>query len=199
MIGSLKGKIIQKKTNHLILETNGIGFSVGIPLSTYEKLSGDDVFLYIYTLMKENQLKLYGFYTIEEKDFFEELLKLNGIGPSIALAVLSGLSISEIIDAVEKSNINVFIRIPGIGKSKAEKILFELSRKKDKLRKTNKVNLPINIKNDAIEALVSLGFDEKKAISAVNSVFETKNDIKIEDLFLYIIVFIIITNQKLLL
>jgi len=182
MIGSLKGKIIQKKTNHLILETNGIGFSVGIPLSTYEKLSGDDVFLYIYTLMKENQLKLYGFYTIEEKDFFEELLKLNGIGPSIALAVLSGLSISEIIDAVEKSNINVFIRIPGIGKSKAEKILFELSRKKDKLRKTNKVNLPINIKNDAIEALVSLGFDEKKAISAVNSVFETKNDIKIEDL-----------------
>lgn len=172
MIAKLKGHIDTLKPNNVILDVNGVGYQVSIPFSTYSAISSQvDASLLIHTHVREDQFKLYGFYTQKEKDLFEILIGVNGIGPSIALSILSGIDPDRLIEAVENGDTACVMNIPGIGRSKAEKLLFELERilKKKGLKKKVSSDLHVQVKDDAFEALVALGFDEKKARAAVDA------------------------------
>ena len=172
MIGKLRGKPEDLKANSLIVNINGVGYDVIIPFSTYESiLNLEEVMLYIHTIHKEDQFKLYGFFTLEEREIFSLLLSISGIGPSMALAILSGLSIVELVNVIKESDIFRLTKIPGIGKSKAEKLLFELNRKIKKLEEFSGPPIKsVSLRNEAVEALVSLGFDEKKSCLIIDEI-----------------------------
>jgi holliday junction DNA helicase RuvA len=172
MIAKLKGHIDTLKPNNVVLDVNGVGYQVSIPFSTYSAISSQaDTVLLIHTHVREDQFRLFGFFTQKEKDLFEILLGVNGIGPSIALSILSGIEPDRLISAVESGDTACVMNIPGIGRSKAEKLLFELERilKKKGLKKNVSSDLNVRMKDDAVEALVCLGFDEKKAALAVDA------------------------------
>lgn len=182
MIARLKGKVIVIKPTELILDVCGIGFELTIPFSTYQKIQDEkEVGLFVYTLHKEDQFRLFGFHTQKEKDLFKALISISGIGPSMAIAILSGMSPEELVASVKKGDLFAFTRIPGIGKTKGEKILFELKRLLPKLEIIcgKEINVS-NETNDAVEALVSLGFDEGKAAAAVNEITKNSKDLTIE-------------------
>ncbi|MBN1500092.1 MAG: Holliday junction branch migration protein RuvA [Spirochaetes bacterium] len=184
MIASINGKIQRLRPTELILETNGVGYGLSIPFSTYTELKDmDHCLIQVFTYVREDQIKLFGFFTDEEKKFFEILLKISGIGPSMALAILSGMSVQNLIHAIASDNYSALTAIPGIGKAKAEKLMFELKRKlKNFPMLSGPVNTESGISSDAVEALISLGFDESKAASAVNTLVSTKTGIDIEEL-----------------
>ncbi len=184
MIAKLKGRIDELKPTELILDVGGVGYHVFIPFTTYQKIQPqNEAELYIYTLHKEDQFRLYGFATENEKELFTILLRISGIGPAIALSILSGIETNMLVEAVQNDNVHMLTKIPGIGKSKAEKLLFELRRK---IRKLENFSAPVSknstMRNDAIEALVSLGFDEARSAKAVNEILEKFSDIPIEAL-----------------
>jgi Holliday junction DNA helicase RuvA len=184
MIAKLKGKIDELKPTELILDVKGVGYQVFIPFTTYEKIQDkNDIELYIYTLHKEDQFKLFGFFSENEKQLFIILLSISGIGPSIALSILAGIDSGSLVEAVQNNNTLLLTKIPGIGKSKAEKLVFELKRKIGKLESFSApVSKNSTIRNDAIEALISLGFDESRAVKSVNEILVKFNDIPIEAL-----------------
>ncbi len=184
MISKLKGKIDEIKPTELILDVQGVGYQVFIPLSTYEAIQNNkEIQLYIYTLHKEDQLKLFGFISDNEKQLFSILLNISGIGPTMALSILSGIDIGILIDAVQKNNTLLLTKIPGIGKNKAEKLIFELKRKIRKLNLYNPTNnLKPSLRNEAVEALTSLGFDESLASNSINDILEKSDEISLEAL-----------------
>lgn len=170
MIARLKGIIADIKPTEIILDVQGVGYHVSIPLSTYDKISGQqEVVLHIFTLHREDTMRLFGFYTEQEKALFSLLLNISGIGPAMALSILSGISVQELIETVHSQDTAALLRIPGIGKSKAEKLIFELQRKSKNFASisTGQKRAP-SLKSDALEALTSLGFDEKKAIPLID-------------------------------
>src|SRR5205085_3092389 len=132
MIAHLRGTLIEKHPNQVIVEAAGVGYDVQIPISTYTSLPdiGAAVALRIYTHVREDMLSLYGFATAEEKVVFERLISVSGIGPKLANTVLSGLATSNLIGAIRSSDVQQLVRIPGVGKKTAERIVLEL---KDKL------------------------------------------------------------------
>jgi Holliday junction DNA helicase RuvA len=132
MIGHLRGTVLEKHPNQVILEAAGVGYDVQIPISTYTALpeTGALVALRIHTHVREDALLLYGFATPEEKTVFERLISVSGIGPKLAITVLSGLATAELVTAIRNSDVQRLVRIPGVGKKTAERIILEL---KDKL------------------------------------------------------------------
>src|SRR5713226_5734250 len=132
MIAFLRGKILEKHPNQVIVETGGVGYDVLIPISTFSSLpeAGSEVRLRIHTHVREDALALFGFLTGEEKTIFERLISVSGIGPKLAITVLSGLPTSNLIYAIRNSAVEQLVRIPGVGKKTAERIVLEL---KDKL------------------------------------------------------------------
>ena len=132
MIGHLRGVILEKHPNEVIVEAAGVGYEVQIPISTYTSLpdSGAPVALRIYTHVREDALVLFGFATAEEKTVFEKLISVSGIGPKLAITVLSGLAAQELVSAIRNGDVQKLVRIPGVGKKTAERIILEL---KDKL------------------------------------------------------------------
>lgn len=183
MIAKIKGKIDEIKPTGIIIDVNGLGYYLSIPFSTYQKIKNDShCELKVHTYVREDMLKLYGFYTEKEIQFFEILIKISGIGPSMALSILSGISVDELTDCVSSNDISRLVAIPGIGKTKAEKLIFELKRKLKSI-----INLNVNSKGntivkDAVEALITLGYDEHKSTICINSILNSNSDIKIEDL-----------------
>lgn len=182
MIAKISGIIDDLKPTEIILNVNGIGYGLSIPLTTYEKIqSCGEISLHVYTLHREDQLRLFGFFTEEEKKLFSLLLDISGIGPSMALSILSGISIGMLIDAVQNDHADLLTKIPGIGKTKAEKLIFELKRKQKKLSQfTGAVKEKRTVNNDAVEALVSLGFDEGKSVRIVEEIIKNNSDAPIE-------------------
>src|SRR5579863_7733506 len=132
MIAFLRGKLLEKHPNQVIVETAGVGYDVVIPVSTFSALpdSGAEVALRIHTHVREDTLALFGFLTPEEKLLFEKLISVSGIGPKLAITALSGLATPSLISAIRNSSVEHLVRIPGIGKKTAERIVLEL---KDKL------------------------------------------------------------------
>ncbi|MFC1669378.1 Holliday junction branch migration protein RuvA [Spirochaetota bacterium] len=184
MIAKLKGKIDDLKPTELILDVNNVGYHLSIPISTYEKIYNEiEISLHVYTLHKEDQFRLFGFFTEEEKELFSILINISGIGPSIALSILSGITIERLIDSVKTNKLALLTKIPGIGKSKAEKLIFELKRRSKKLDSftIDSKEVP-TARNDAVEALVSLGFDESKSYSAIEQVLNENPDFSIEEI-----------------
>ncbi|TAL36432.1 MAG: Holliday junction branch migration protein RuvA [Spirochaetes bacterium] len=171
MISKLRGKIDELKPAEVVIDAGGVGYRCSIPFSTYEKLRGDsEAVLHIYTHHREDQLRLFGFYTQTEKNLFMMLLGIPGIGPAMSLAILSGISIDVLVGAVKANNPGALMRIPGVGKAKAEKLIFELARKAKKIEAlTQDVSAPVTARSEAIEALVSLGFDDARASKAVEA------------------------------
>ena len=182
MIGKLKGTIDSIKPSEVVLDVGGVGYVVSIPFSTHTAIvDASQVSLHIHTHVREDQIRLFGFFSEEEKALFEVLIHIQGIGPSIALSVLSGIEPERLYDAVQNNNPAPLTAIPGIGKSKAEKLVFELKRKLKRPKGSTGASAP-SAGADAVEALVSLGFDERKAAAAVDGVLKDDPSCRIEHL-----------------
>src|ERR1700752_3275337 len=132
MIGYLRGKLVDKRPNQVLVDVNGVGYQVSIPLSTFYSLGElhDDVTLLVHTHLREDSIALYGFLTAREKQFFELLLSASGVGPVLALKILSGMSVEELVPAIRAGDLARLTRIPGVGRKTAERIVVEL---KDRL------------------------------------------------------------------
>lgn len=188
MIASLKGKLTYKNVNRVIIDVNGIGFDVYIPLSTFDKLPEleQELYLFIYTHITENSFGLYGFLTMVEKEFFLSLLPVNKIGPKVALSILSFYNYNQFKNFIIAEEVSELSKIPGVGKKTAERLIVEL---KDKIGKVNIDYSEMtveekkdNIINDAAMALSSLGFNYKDSLLIVQKIKKEKNDILLEDL-----------------
>lgn len=184
MISKLTGIIEELKPTSLILDVSGVGYGLTIPISTFDKIQNfDKTSLYVQTIHKEDQFRLFGFATQKEKSLFNILLSVNGIGPSMAISILSSLTAERIAEAVKSGNSGLLLKVPGIGKSKAEKLVFELKRKISALEEiAGPVEEIISPSRDAVDALVALGFDESKAIKCVNEIIKEKKDSSVEEI-----------------
>ena len=131
MIGHLRGHLAEKRPNLVVVDVNGVGYQVAIPLSTFYSLGElrDDVTLLIHTHLREDSIALYGFLTAREKQFFELLLSASGVGPVLALKILSGMSVDELVPAIRANDLVRLVRIPGVGRKTAERIVVELRDK----------------------------------------------------------------------
>jgi Holliday junction DNA helicase RuvA len=186
MIGYISGKIIFKKPTRVILDVNGVGYLVNISISTFEKIADQErVSLYTYLSVKEDALDLYGFYSIAEKEMFEMLISVSGIGPKTAQSILSGIQIEDLKEALKTGNIARIISVPGIGRKTAERMMIELRDKVESLAESTGggFNSGIqNVRGDAITALVNLGYNQKVAERIVRSITDLTPNISIEDL-----------------
>jgi len=186
LIGYLTGKIISKKPTKILLDVNGVGYSVNISISTFEKLPelNESTSLYIYTSVKEDAIDLYGFSIPAEKEMFELLISVSGIGPKLAQSLLSGIQVDELKYAIDEGNLSRIIAVPGIGRKTAERLLVELRDKMDKLSEKfepAEAGAPSSVRSDAIAALVNLGYNLKTAEKVVRNVMNTKTSATIED------------------
>lgn len=163
MIAYLKGILIQKSPDQVVLDINGVGYHAFIPLSTYLKLGNIDeqAELLAYTHVTDSSLSLYGFYTEEEREIFLKLIGISGIGPKIALNILSGIEASDLEDAIRRSDVARLSLIPGIGKKTAMRIALELQEKlalKEQILTSN----GFQEKEDLVSALMNMGFKRKE-------------------------------------
>jgi Holliday junction DNA helicase RuvA len=187
MIASITGKLKRKGADYLIVDVSGIGYQVSVPLSTFCNIPepGADLSLHIHTHLREDSLSLFGFLTQPEKDMFQMLLGVSGIGPKLALAVLSSLPVPELSCALQSSDDSRLCSIPGIGKKTAARMVLEL---KDKIRVVlPDAVAPRSVDNrdrldDVVSALVNLGYKRAQAEDAVNKVNRQKAGIALEDL-----------------
>src|SRR3954471_24429875 len=131
MIALLRGVLVEKHPNQAIVETGGVGYDVTIPVSTYKHLpeAGGEVKLRIYTHVREDALSLFGFLTQDEKAIFEKLIGVSGIGPTLAIKILSGLAAPDLINGIRRGEVEKLVRIPGVGKKTAERMVLELRDK----------------------------------------------------------------------
>ncbi len=171
MIGSLRGKLAEKRPNHILLDVGGVGYHVQIPLSTFAGLGSlhDETTLLIHTHVREDQLSLYGFLTAREKHCFELLISASGVGPSLALKILSGMGLEDLVPAIRKGDLAQLVRIPGVGRKTAERIVVEL---RDKLAvvdvpESGKPATRSELESDVASALVNLGYDPRSVERAV--------------------------------
>ena len=176
MIGQLRGRLADRRPNQIILDVGGVGYLVQVPLSTYAALGElhSEVSLLIHTHVREDALVLYGFVSSREKHFFELLLTASGVGPSLALKILSGMSVEELVPAIRASDLVRLTKIPGVGRKTAERIVVEL---KDKLESVAVLSQsaekaapasPAGVEADVISALVNLGYESRVAEKAVD-------------------------------
>jgi holliday junction DNA helicase RuvA len=172
MIGQLRGRLAEKRPNQVLIDVNGVGYLVLVPLSTFAALGElhGEVTLLIHTHVREDALALFGFVSAREKHFFELLISASGVGPSLALKILSGMSVEELVPAIRGGDLVRLTRIPGVGRKTAERIVVEL---KDKLEtvaieteKPAAAASPAGVEADVISALVNLGYDARAAESA---------------------------------
>ena len=171
MIAHLRGKLIAKHPNQAIVEAGGVGYDVIISVPTFSELPspGTEVSFFIHTHVREDALALFGFVSAREKHFFELLISASGVGPALALKILSGMSVDELVPAIRGGDLVRLTKIPGVGRKTAERIVVEL---KDKLEavavETEKpaVTSPAGIEADVVSALVNLGYDVRAAEDA---------------------------------
>ena len=185
MIGYLTGKIISKKPTQVIVDVNGVGYLVNISINTFEKIAEkEEVSLYTYLAVKEDALDLYGFYSMSEKEMFELLISVNGIGFKTAQSILSGIQIGDLKEALKTGNLSRIISVPGIGRKTAERMIIELRDKIDSVAEVvGEISTGVQrVKNDAITALVNLGYNQKIAERVVRSITDKEPSISIEDL-----------------
>jgi len=171
MIGQLRGRLADKRPNQVMVDVGGVGYVVAIPLSTYAALSElhTEVTLLIHTHVREDQFSLYGFLSSREKHFFELLIGVSGIGPSLALKILSGMAVEELVPSIRSGDIARLSKTPGVGRKTAERMVVEL---KDKLeavtvaegKQSASVAGP---EADVVSALTNLGYDGRSAEAAV--------------------------------
>lgn len=175
MIGRLSGTLLEKNPPQILVDAQGLGYELEVPMSTFYNLpaTGERVTLFTHLVVREDAHLLYGFGTEAERRAFRQLLKISGVGARTALAVLSGLSVAELAEAVTMQESGRLVKIPGIGKKTAERLLLEL---KDKLGAELVAGVAVNrarpASSDVLRALVGLGYSEKEALHAVKQLPE---------------------------
>lgn len=184
MIGRLRGTLAEKQPPHLILDVNGVGYELEVPMTTLYRLPalGEPVTLHTHLVVREDAHLLYGFASKRERELFRELIRLNGVGPKLALALMSGLEVDELVRCVQAQDTSTLVKIPGVGKKTAERLLVEL---KDRFKAWE--NMPSiaplvtepklaaavsSAEADAVSALIALGFKPQEASRAVAAVEE---------------------------
>jgi Holliday junction DNA helicase RuvA len=183
MIGYLTGKIISSKPTKILLDVNGVGYLVNISINTFETISGkDSASLFIHTSVKEDSITLFGFSTEMEKEMFELLISVNGIGPKIALSILSGIRTDDLKRAIQSSDISRIVAVPGIGKKTAERLVLELGTKVNNLSGSDTVEISHNAKTEAVAALITLGYNSKTAENIIREVLKENPDCTLEEL-----------------
>lgn len=178
MISSLKGRLLYKKPDNVVVEVHGVGYQVHIPVSLLAALpsEGAEVFLHIYTHVREDALQLYGFPSEEEKKVFTTLIGVTGVGPRMALNILSGISVNDFLKAINTEDVEKLCRIPGLGKKTAHRLILELREK-----------LPAaeggrgRMFDDALSALTNLGYKRAEAQESLEVTIK-KGYTQIEDL-----------------
>ena len=184
MIGRLRGTLAEKHPPHVILDVNGLGYELEVPMTTLYRLPtvGEPLTLHTHLVVREDAHLLYGFYEKRERELFRELIRLNGVGPNLALALMSGLEVDEQVRCVQAQDTSVLVKIPGVGKKTAERLLVEL---KDRFKAWETVpgmttlvveprgkGAVISAENDAVSALISLGYKPQEASRAVSAIKE---------------------------
>lgn len=192
MIGRLNGKLAIKRAPQLLIECQGVGYEVDVSMSTYYQLpaEGDDVTIWTHLLIKDDQHVLVGFYTQQERSLFRQLIKVNGVGPKMALTILSGISESDFSTCIHSSDIATLTRLPGVGKKTAERLIIEMRDKLDVQHTAGVMtaanSVPVShknsVQNEAIEALKSLGYKPVDASKMISSALASGADNSAESL-----------------
>lgn len=169
MIAHLRGKLISKHPNQAIIEAAGVGYEVIISIPTFSDLPqlGSEVSVFVHTHVREDALALFGFIRAEEKQLFEKLISVSGIGPKLAITILSGMQSEAIVGAIRGNNLAALTRIPGIGKKTAERMVLELRDKLDSFGVTPVISTVTPVEEDVISALVNLGYQRPIAERAL--------------------------------
>ena len=185
MIAHLRGKLLAKHPNQAIVEAGGVGYDVSISIPTFSDLPavGNDVALHIHTHVREDQITLYGFRHSAEKQLFEKLITVSGIGPKLAITILSGMLADEMVGAIRGNDVARLTRIPGIGKKTAERMVLELRDKlpAEKAGETAAPAASSATEQDVLSALMNLGYQRAAAEKAMSSV--TKNGSSFDAMF----------------
>ena len=173
MIGRLVGRLASKATDHVIVDVAGVGYLVQIPLSTFYELpeAESPASLWIHTYVREDALSLYGFLTERERSLFLMLIGVAGIGPRVALTVLSGIPPAELVEALQKSDVRRLMAVPGVGKKTAERMVLELAEKASKFGgEPGAARAAAVSQDDVLSALVNLGYRKGDAERAVDAI-----------------------------
>jgi Holliday junction DNA helicase RuvA len=186
MIDFIRGTLANKEIAHVSVEAHGVGYGISIPLSTYEKLPlpGEEVFLHIHYYVREDAHKLYGFFTKEERELFRQLIGVTKIGPKVALSILSGISVADLIASVNSADPSRLEKIPGVGAKTASRLMMELRGKVGAapFAGLSKGTLPAGAKasggkrEEVFAAMISLGYNDKQVERALSRVGETLQD-----------------------
>ncbi len=181
MIGHLRGQLLVKKPNAVILDVHGVGYEVHIPLTSFYELpsEGSEVALKIHTHVREDALTLFGFHSQREKDFFLKLVSISGIGPKLAISILSGAQVEELAQAIADGNLARLTAVPGVGRKTAERLVLELKSQvapflvSDQVESARDVAKPSALEEDILSALVNLGYPRNSAEKALSTVLRS--------------------------
>ena len=184
MIGRLTGVLLEKQPPHIVLDVQGVGYELDAPMSTFYQLPslGEQVTLHTHMVVREDAQLLYAFSDKRGRELFRELIRLNGVGPKLALALMSGMEVDELVMAVQHQDVSALVRVPGVGKKTAERLLIEL-RDRFKAWESLPGSVPLAVAGhaaapaakpsaDAVSALISLGYKPHEASKAVAAVDE---------------------------
>src|SRR3954469_17975970 len=169
MIAHLRGRVLSKRPSHAVVDVNGVGYEVAISVPTFSELpnAGGEVALHIHTHVREDALSLYGFLRPQEKELFERLIAVSGIGPKLAITVLSGMQAEFMVSAIRGNDVATLTKIPGIGKKTAERMILELRDKLDQFGVEPSIATATPVEEDVMSALVNLGYQRPAAERAV--------------------------------
>lgn len=184
MIALIRGHLIVKAPQYVIVDVHGVGYKVSLPLSAFTRLpsQGEEVTVHTYTYMREDAIQLYGFLTAEERDFFTTLLTVSGIGPRMGLNIMSGTSLSNLMEIVDKEDVKRLSMIPGVGKKTAARLILELREKLVPVSPSaGEGGIDPKIAADALSALINLGYPRTQAQEAINLAGKSSRDVSIEE------------------
>jgi len=181
MIALINGKIARKEISNVVVDAQGVGYRIFIPLTTFYELpaEGEPVCLHVHTHVKQDAINLFGFYTVQERDIFQLMISVSGIGPKIAMNILSGIAANELLRALSGGDLGKLVSIPGVGRKMAERLILELKEKV--IRKMTVEQIPSadaehkaneRIKEDVLSALVNLGYKSNAAREALDKVVQ---------------------------
>jgi Holliday junction DNA helicase RuvA len=185
MIALISGKIVYKGISHVIVDVQGVGYRIFIPLTTFYELpeTGQTITLHVHTNVKQDAINLFGFYTVQERDLFQLMISVSGIGPKMSMNILSGISAQELLRAISGGNVGKLVNIPGVGKKMAERLILELKEKvikkmmleetpaADDQHKANEM-----IMEDVLSALVNLGYKSNVAKDALDKALRSSDE-----------------------
>jgi Holliday junction DNA helicase RuvA len=187
LIAHLRGRIVLKEAPHVVIECGGVGYDVRVSIPTYSQLAeiGDETALYIHTHVREDQLSLFGFATAEEKRLFERLIAVSGIGPTLAINVMSGMPPAQLIAALRAGEVARLVKIPGVGKKTAERMVLEL---RDRLAdfvaaQAAQPAARLPVAEDVLSALLNLGYQRAAAEKATDAAVKAEPDGKFDSVF----------------